>query len=176
MKPGETPLSYVLVTEQICTLCTHPGPPLAWQPAHCLATQCCWTMSFGVFILLAGPARGRKPEHLAQLLQVLAQLLVKIISPFFTSITSVWWEEMDPPWNVQLTAFVEGTRFRIWPSPSCFRFWFVKCAKLCAPSEGSTSHIHQGWWGIYLTQRRAVQKGLSSNAPQLLDKAEPLQL
>ena len=153
MKQGETPLSYVLVAIQICTLCIHPGPPLGWQPGHCLATQCCWTMSFGMFMLLTGPARGRKPEQL-----VLAQLLVKIVSPPLTAIASLRWEEVDPPRDVQLTAFVKGTGFRIWPSPGSSGFWFVKCAKLRTPCKGSSSHIQQGWWGVYLTQRRAVQK------------------
>ena len=171
VKQGETPLSYVLVAIQICTLCIHPGPPLGWQPGHCLATQCCWTMSFGMFMLLTGPARGRKPEQL-----VLAQLLVKIVSPPLTAIASLRWEEVDPPRDVQLTAFVKGTGFRIWPSPGSSGFWFVKCAQLRAPCKGSSSNIQQGWWGVYLTQRRAVQKGLSSNTPQLVGKTEPLQL
>ena len=67
-------------------------------------------MSFGMFMLLAGPAHGCKPEQLAQLLQVLAQLLVKMVSP---PLTAIAWEEVDPPRDVQLTAFVKGTGFRI---------------------------------------------------------------
>ena len=91
-------------------------------------------------------------------MQVLAQLLVKIVSPPLTIFASIRWEEVTPPRDVQLTAFVKGTRFRIWPSPGSSGFWFVKCAKLRTPCKGSSSHIQQGWWGVYLTQRRAVQK------------------
>ena len=70
---------------------------------------------------MAGPAHGRKPEQAARLLQVLAQLLVEIISPPLTTAASVPWKEVNPPWDVKLTAFVKGT----WPSPGSSGFWSV---------------------------------------------------
>ena len=120
----------------------------------------------GLLVAFAGPARGRKPDHSSQLLQVLAHILVRVVSPSISSIAQIGWKEVQPPWNFQLTAFVEGTRFRIWPSPSCFGFRFVNSAKSSASGKGSSRNIQQSWWGMHLTQRRAVQKGLSPNAPQ----------
>ena len=41
-------------------------------------------------------------------MQVLAKLLIEIISPHLTTATCVRWEKVDPLWYVKLTAFVKG--------------------------------------------------------------------
>ena len=93
---------------------------------------------------LAGPARGRKPEHSAKLMQVLAKLLVEIFCPHLTT-TFVRQEKVNPlRYDVTLTAFVKGTGLSVWPSPRHSGFCFVKFAKLCAA------------WELYLAQPGAL--------------------
>ena len=160
VKKGETPLSYVLCAVQ---------PVLSvliqdWQWALSSHSVSLYSRLVGMFMFWAGPAHGRKPEHLAKQMQVLAQLFIEVISPHVTTAICVQREEMDPLWYVKLSAFVKGIGLSIWAPPCRFLSGFVECAKLRAARKSSSSNIQQSGRGAHLAQQSAFQKSFSSNS------------
>ena len=118
------------------------------------------SQSFGMFVSSAGPAHGFKSGHLAKLMQVLAKLLIEIISPPLTTTVCVRWEKVDPLWYVKLTAFVKGIGLSVWPSPCRSFFWFMEVAKLRASCKCSLSNVQQRWGGGALRVAKCISERL----------------
>ena len=129
--------------------------------------------SFGMFMLLAGPARGCKPEQEARLLQVLAQLLVnnRLPTPHFLTSVSVGGGESTS--GCQIDCIVKGTRFRVWPSPGSSGFLVCEMCKVVCVLQSHPKVLNSPMYGRFSTT--AFSNSLSQTPAVLLTAGFPRQ-
>ena len=122
----------------------------------------------------SGPACGRRSELLS-LSAVRFRTTSHEVGPLL--ITVGWLREKPNPfWECELPACFESIVLCVRPSPSGFVSYSHECTELYAASKCSFVDIEQGRWGVSLTQRGAVQKGVSPNAPNHFGQPKLLQL